>query len=218
MHNPFKKIGPSLSSPEKKNVPRKQDTPSEEELFTRAMQDVAPLRGSGREIAPVARSSKNRPSAPPVSPSFGELLEKNIQFDLESTHEYIQGNIRGLNQKTFRRLKAGAFSVEAHLDLHGHTLDQARISFLDFLRETYLQGMRCILIIPGRGKNSPLEMGILRQGVQSWLTRDPVKRIVLAFCTAQPRHGGAGALYVLLRKHKKGQGKILWDKIFFDKQ
>jgi DNA-nicking Smr family endonuclease len=61
-------------------------------------------------------------------------------------------------------------------------------------------------------------MGILRQGVQSWLTRDPVKRIVLAFCTAQPRHGGAGALYVLLRKHKKGQGKIFWDKLFFDKK
>jgi DNA-nicking Smr family endonuclease len=181
------------------------------------MQDVAPLRGSGREIAPIPPSPTNRPTAPP-SPSFSELLEKNIQFDLESTHEFIQGQIRGLNPKTFRKLKGGSLSVEAHLDLHGHTLDQARISFLDFMRETYLQGMRCVLIIPGRGKNSPLGMGILRQGVQSWLTRDPVKRIVLAFCTAQPRHGGAGALYVLLRKHKKSQGKIFWDKIFFAKQ
>jgi len=217
MHNPFKKIGSSLSSPEKKEVSRKQNKPTEEELFTRAMQDVAPLQGSGRDIAPKPSPGKKRPQIKTTA-SFSELLEKNIQFDLESTHEYIQGNIRGLNQKTFRKLKAGTFSVEAHLDLHGHTLDQARISFLDFMRETYLKGMRCVLIIPGRGKNSPLGMGILRQGVQSWLTRDPVKRIVLAFCTAQPRHGGAGALYVLLRKHKKGQGKIFWDKLFFDKK
>jgi len=217
MHNPFKKMDIPLSSPsENQQGPPKTAPPSEDELFSRAMQDVAPLHGKGREVAPPPLRS-SRSVTPATNNSFRELLEKSIEFDLESTHEYIQGYIRGLDQKTFRKLKAGSFSVEAHLDLHGHTLDQARISFLDFMRDTYLQGIRCVLLIPGRGKNSPLGTGILRQGVQSWLTRDPVKRIVLAFCTAQPRHGGAGAVYVLLRKNKKGQGKIFWDKILFDK-
>jgi DNA-nicking Smr family endonuclease len=181
------------------------------------MRDVAPLRGQGRDIAPQPSAEKKQVAAPRTTPSFGELVHATIEFDLESTHDFIQGHIKGMDQKTFRKLKAGSLSIEAHLDLHGQTLDQAKVSFLDFMRQTYLKGMRCVLVIPGRGKNSPLGMGILRQGVQTWLTRDPVKRIVLAFCTAQPRHGGAGALYVLLRKRKKNQGKIFWDKMHFDK-
>jgi len=52
---------------------------------------------------------------------------------------------------------------------------------------------------------------VLRERLQAWLTRDPFKRIVLAFCTALPKHGGAGALYVLLRKRKK-DGKINWER------
>ncbi|GAU09542.1 Smr/MutS family protein [Desulfoplanes formicivorans] len=217
MHSPFKKMKITLASSRKEPPSSDQDVPSEEELFNRAMQDVAPLRGQGRDIAPLPSAEKKQVAAPRTTPSFGELVHQTIEFDLESTHDFIQGYVRGMDPKTFRKLKAGSFSVEAHLDLHGQTLDQAQVSFLDFMRETYLKGMRCVLVIPGRGKNSPLGMGILRQGVQTWLTRDPVKRIVLAFCTAQPRHGGAGALYVLLRKRKKGQGKIFWNKMHFDK-
>ena len=186
----------------------------DEELFALAVRGATPLPGKGRAVPPAVP----RIPAQPVSnagDTFSTLLDTSIEFDLESTHEYIQGNIRGLDLKIFRKLKAGGFSFEAHLDLHGYHVDPARLALLDFMKEQYEQGKRCVLIIPGRGKNSPLGMGILRQGVLTWLTQDPIKRIVLAFCTAQPKHGGAGAIYVLLRNNKKGKGKIVWDKMIF---
>jgi DNA-nicking Smr family endonuclease len=67
-------------------------------------------------------------------------------------------------------------------------------------------------VIPGRGVNSPGGMAVLKEELKAWLTRDPLKRVVLAFTTALPRHGGAGALYVLLRKFKKTKGKVHFEK------
>jgi DNA-nicking Smr family endonuclease len=114
----------------------------------------------------------------------------------------MHGFVRGLDSKIFQQLKAGRLSVEGHLDLHGQNADQALDALLFFMRKSYLAGRRAVIVVPGRGRNSPGGLSILRQELQSWLTREPLKRIVLAFCTAQPKDGGAGALYVLLRKQK----------------
>jgi DNA-nicking Smr family endonuclease len=81
-----------------------------------------------------------------------------------------------------------------------------------FVKKNYLGGKRCLLIIPGRGKNSPQGRGVLREQLQAWLTRNPLKRVTLAFTSAKPQHGGAGALYILLRKYKKSRGKIIWER------
>jgi len=83
---------------------------------------------------------------------------------------------------------------------------------LQFVREHYLAGKRCLLVIPGRGANSPGGVAVLKEELKAWLTRDPLKRVVLAFATALPRHGGAGALYVLLRKFKKSKGKVRFER------
>jgi DNA-nicking Smr family endonuclease len=66
-------------------------------------------------------------------------------------------------------------------------------------------------VVTGRGKNSPGGQSILRTETETWLTKEPLRRVVLAFCTAQPKHGGAGAIYILLRKQKKTEGKVRWD-------
>ena len=63
--------------------------------------------------------------------------------------------------------------------------------------------MRCVIVVPGRGRNSPDGIGILREKLKLWFTQEPFKRVVLAFCTARPHDGGPGSLYVLLRKYKK---------------
>jgi len=135
-----------------------------------------------------------------------------VDFELELSEEYMHGFVRGLDSKIFQQLKAGRLSAEGHLDMHGQNADQALDSLLFFMRESYLSGRRMVLVITGRGKNSPHGLGILRQELQTWLTREPLRRIVLAFCTAQPRDGGTGAVYILLRKMKKNQGKVAWDK------
>lgn len=187
---------------------------AEDSLFFRAMQGVEQIAGAGRQVQP----------PPPPAPEPGDedgdpearlmrqAMQGPVEFELELCEEYMHGYVRGLDSKIFQQLKAGRLSSEGHLDLHGQNADQALDSLLFFMRESYLAGRRMVLVIPGRGKNSPRGLSILRQELQSWLTREPLKRIVLAFCTAQPKDGGAGALYVLLRKMKKSQGKVAWDK------
>lgn len=187
---------------------------ADESLFFRAMQGVEQISGAGRQIQPPPPPAQEPEDdeSDPEAKLMRQAMQGNVDFELELTDEYMHGFVRGLDSKIFQQLKAGRLSAEGHLDLHGLNADQALDSLLFFMRESYLAGRRMVLVITGRGKNSPKGLSILRQEVQTWLTREPLRRITLAFCTAQPRDGGAGALYILLRKMKKSQGKVAWDK------
>ncbi len=226
MHNPFKSLekDPGLKSRLKKKARRASPVAapdaagrpaekSEDELFLHAFADVAPLNKGGRDVARAAAPVQTAPAPPPT---FARLLEENIEFEMDYTHEFITGQVRGLDAKIFRKLKAGEFSVQAHLDLHGMNTDQAKLAVLDFLRRCYMEGKRCVLLIPGRGRNSPMGQGVLRQELTTWLTQAPLKRVVLAFTTALPKHGGSGAVYLLLRQVRKDSGKIAWEDVFVD--
>lgn len=178
-------------------------------LFANAMDGVAPIRAKGRDLAPPVKP------APPTydyAASMDEIFSGALEFSLEYTDEFIQGHVLGVDPAIMGKLRAGAYSPEGHVDLHGQHLEQAYATLSVFIKEAYQRGKRHLLVITGRGKNSPGGTPVLRERVQAWFTRDPFKRVVLAFCTAQNNHGGAGALYVLLRKRKKNQGKIVWDR------
>jgi len=196
----------------------KPNEPADEELFMAAMRGVKQMDGeSGRQVTPAVKSTAQQHVVVPEEQAKSDLqrfLQGEVEFELEYTDEFMYGYVRGLDIKTFQQLKAGSLSVAAHLDLHGMTADQAQESLLFFIRESYMQGHRCVLTVTGRGHNSPGGQSILRRETEAWLTHEPLKRVVLAFCTAQPKDGGAGALYVLLRKQKKTQGKVAWDKMF----
>lgn len=200
------------SQPEQSEAPA-----SDKDLFKQAMHGVRPIDDNtrGRQINP-AGSKVNPPDpAGPESRSRQQLLDLvqgKAEFEIAHTTEFVLGHVKGLTPQTFEKLKKGLLSPEAHIDLHGFTLDNARAAVTLFVREHYFAGRRCLLVVTGRGKNSPTGRSLLRDGLQDWLTRDPLKRVVLAFCTATPGHGGAGAVYVLLRKLKKDRGKILWDR------
>ncbi|GAB6038915.1 hypothetical protein JCM15519_34740 [Fundidesulfovibrio butyratiphilus] len=228
-NNPFAKLKGVKLKKKKKDAPAppptsrdKLDFPEDDaDLFGRAMAGVARLDGvaSGRQVAGEA---KRVPSPSPVDPEaeaksrLYDLVSGKVEFELEFTEEYVQGFVRGLDSKIFRQLKAGQLSPEAHLDLHGLNAEQAQMAVLQFFREQYYLGKRCVLLVPGRGLNSPGGQAVLKEELKTWLTRDPLKRVVLAFCTAQPRHGGAGALYALLRQRKKTEGKIRWESLWGD--
>ncbi|MDK2955814.1 MAG: hypothetical protein PWQ57_1310 [Desulfovibrionales bacterium] len=192
-------------------------TPKEEEhLFAQAMSGVKPLNPAlkGREVDPETEPAQPKWTAPDETAlaDLNRFIAGELEFEIEYSDEYMFGRVKGLDAKVFNQLKAGALSMDAHLDLHGLNSDQARDSLLFFLHECYLQNKRCVLLVPGRGKNSPGGRSILRQELQTWLTQEPLKRMVMAYCTAQPKHGGAGALYVLLRRYRKSKGKVMWDK------
>lgn len=190
-------------------------TKSESDMFQKAMEQVTPLaKKGGREIPREPADLKVTVSdqARTGKKQLQDLVEGKIEFEISLSDEYLQGNVLGLDSRISRKLQSGQFSPENHLDLHGQTADQAWTSLIHFVRDNYLNNRRCLVIIPGRGKNSPDGRGVLRHEIQTWLTRDPLKRVILAFSTARPRHGGTGALYLLLRKYKKSRGKIFWER------
>ena len=183
---------------------------SDDDAFALAMCEVAPLGGKGRMVAP-----EPAPAAQAIAPGnpLQDFMDGKVEFSLEYTDEFISGHVLGLDPAVMGKLKAGSFSYEGHLDLHGLNSLQAFESLVAFIKRSYMTGKRTVLVIPGRGKNSPDGTGVLRDKLQEWLTQEPFKRVVLAFATALPKHGGPGAVYVLLRKLKKSRGKIRWEAL-----
>jgi DNA-nicking Smr family endonuclease len=186
--------------------------PEEEDLFSQAMRGVAPVARKGREIVPAApREPGALPAADPGG-ALRDLLEGRLEFSLTYSDEYMEGAVVGVDPAVLGRLRAGRFSPEAHLDLHGQNSGQAFASLSWFIRNAYLHGLRTVVVVTGRGRNSPNGTGVLRPLLPEWLGKDPFKRVVLAFCTARATDGGPGAVYILLRKYKKKRGKIIWDR------
>ncbi|MCG6932781.1 MAG: Smr/MutS family protein [Gallionella sp.] len=102
----------------------------------------------------------------------------------------------GLSRMTLRKLRRGTWPVQDSLDLHGNTSDASRKLLQQFLQQATNRGLRCVLVIHGKGLNSQDGEGILRKLTRHWLAQHMQ---VLAFCNAQPRDGGSGAAVVLLK-------------------
>lgn len=179
-------------------------------LFAKAMQGVAPVNGRGRDVTVPAGQGRPVPAQDPAK-ALRDVLEGRVEFALHHTDEFMEGYVVGVDPLVLSRLRAGQYSPEKHMDMHGMNARQAYDALTWFMRDAYQRGFRCVVVVTGRGRNSPDGVGVLRPLLQRWLSREPFKRVVLAFCTARPGDGGPGAVYVLLRKYKKSRGKIIWD-------
>lgn len=103
----------------------------------------------------------------------------------------------GLQNKRIKQLTRGDIRQSDYLDLHQMTVEQARRAVPNFLLKSREHSYTCVRIIHGKGKLN--QSGAkLKNHVHCWLMQIPW---VLAFSSAQPRDGGAGALYVLLRRN-----------------
>ncbi len=186
---------------------------SDEELFAQATRNASPLGGKGRKTPAPRRRIREIRAEQEIS--LSEYLAAKLEFAVSCSDEYLEGHVVGLDDLIMNRLREGQFSPEDHLDLHGLTAEQAFESLGEFMHQAWFKGFRAVLVVTGRGRNSPAGMGILRQKLPYWLTHEPFKRIVLAFCTARPYDGGPGSVYVLLRKVRK-RGPIRWETLAFD--
>jgi DNA-nicking Smr family endonuclease len=151
-------------------------TPSETEraLWRAALKDVAPLPGRPEVPGPPAPAPMPTPEAPQMPRA-------------------AKRTGRGLDRRTAERLRRGELPIEARLDLHGMTQDEAHAALGRFLARAHAAGQRCLLVITGKG-------AVLRDAVPRWLGEGETRDRILAASPAQPRHGGGGALYVLLRR------------------
>ena len=178
--------------------------PDEGELFRASVGEVVPVRGSTRLERPNgAVTADSLPIVDPEEEAFAELCELVAQhgpLDLTDTDEYIEGHAPGLDARIVRRLRKGHYSIQAHVDLHGHTREEAKKELLRFIEESHRKGHRHVLVVHGRGLHSKDQIPVLKQGLRVWLSTGRISRHVLAFTSAQQHDGGLGAVYVLLRR------------------
>jgi DNA-nicking Smr family endonuclease len=210
-HNPFEDIKDLLKkkplplSPKKEvKVFDRQPEPnpdSDEKLFSEAMEGVTPISRDNRVErvvhmeAPLESRIKEDAE---VLAQLESLVRYGTGFDVSNTPEYVEGTGYNVHPEFAKRLHRGDYSIQAHIDLHGLTAEDARDVFEKFIKGATTTGKRGVLIIHGRGLSSPAEP-VLKRKVIEWLTRGPWRKWVVAYSSARICDGGAGATYVLLR-------------------
>ena len=97
----------------------------------------------------------------------------------------------GLQKNVLKKLRKGYFGLDAEIDLHGLTSDEAKRQLLNFLHRCVEEGYRCVHIVHGKGNRSPDNHPILKNNLNLWLRQH---KDVQAFCSAPVKHGGTGAV------------------------
>jgi DNA-nicking Smr family endonuclease len=196
-----------------------------DKVFSDAVSDVVPLKREpraelARKTLPDKDSSlEHRRRAAMEAPGrdHNPLTETGVT-PLDAWY-VLEFKRPGVQNGVFRKLKQGRYEVQSRLDLHRMTAAVARREIFAFLEESYQLGLRSVLVIHGKGESRAEQdrSSILKGCVDHWL-RELAN--VLAFHSAQPRDGGTGAAYVLLRKseekkrenrEKFSKGRVAYD-------
>ncbi len=179
--------------------------------FLSAVAGVRRLQDDPRVDAPApALEFKRAPVSEDMEAlaALSDLVSGEGQFDISDSTEYVEGAVIGLDPRILRRLRRGEFAYQGFLDLHGMTAAAAREAVTRFVSGAQASGHRCVLIVHGRGRNSKDQIPVLKERLKGWLARGRIGRLVLAFTSARPTDGGAGALYVLLRRRRGAKEPI----------
>lgn len=172
------------------------------ELFMEAMQDVTPIKNHNRISFFEDRSQKNTHKHLKKIRNKQAPKPQNLQFQaLECSHpigafESVMHYEKGLRLQDLSKLKRSEFYLEASLDLHGKTAEEAEIAIEHFISQAIACGMKYVRIIHGKGYNSKNDYPILKNLCYQKLKT--LKNIV-GFCSAPEKDGGVGAVNIQLK-------------------
>ncbi len=188
-------------------------TSEDHDLWRQVVREAAPLKKPAEPVSPRAppeppraektTKARNRPAPPNAPRSTPAPPRLPPSPSPPSPAPLSLGAAPGLDRRSAERLRRGKLPIEATLDLHGFTQDQARRELDAFLARAQAGERRCVLVITGKG-TTKTQGGVLRTQVPRWLNLRPNRERILAFARAQDRHGGLGALYILLRRKRRG--------------
>jgi DNA-nicking Smr family endonuclease len=165
--------------------------------FRRAVEGAKPLRQEPR--APVEKP-RPKPHARFTKADERAVLAESLEDDIDTIEHGYGAALRfqrdHVGRRTMRKLQRGGFSVQAEIDLHGMTLEEAKPALSDFINYSASQGKYCVRIVHGKGLGSGHRGPVLKNAVNRWLRRWDC---VLAFVSTRQVDGGTGAVYVLLQ-------------------
>lgn len=172
-------------------------------LFKQQMQGVKPIKYDKVDLN---KKTKNKQQLKVLRENAANSLTKeNIvdglsdQFVIDvEPEEFLYWASNGVQEAQMRRLKAGQIPFAGSIDLHGLTVEQSRQLLWDFLDEATKLEIRCVRVTHGKALRKDKSKPILKSYLNTWLRQHPQ---ILGFCSCQPKHGGTGAVYILLKRN-----------------
>jgi len=166
--------------------------------------DIAAFHQAMRDVTPLKKNPVSMPLKTPITfkhrPKAAQIVENESARTLFPSeycskiepNDFLFVADSSLGDKVLRKFKRGQYNPQAKLDLHGFTTNEAATALDNFIQKGLERGLRVLLIIHGKGAHA-----ILKTQVNYWLKDHPQ---ALAFCSAKPKDGGLGAVYVLLKR------------------
>ena len=180
------------------------------------MSGAVPLDRRDAPAPSAADSRLSRPIPGPARPSPPHPLRRGhvptppaarTRVDLAmDPGDALSARAPSMDRRTYERMRRGRLEPEARLDLHGMTAERAHAALTRFVLSAHGRGLRLVLVITGKGRtggdaaHAPHRAGVLRNALPHWLSQPPLAGHVLDARPAHARHGGAGAVYLYLRR------------------
>lgn len=178
---------------------KKTLTSEDSDLFRHA---IGKVRSVNSDKVLLNQENKPKPYPRPLDTDVDSHLIDSAATDIEKVG--LEDSLRfiapGLQNNVLKKLRRGYFGLDAEIDLHGLTSNKAKRQLLHFLHDCVEAGYRCVHIVHGKGYRSADNHPVLKNNLNLWLRQH---KDVQAFCSAQPKNGGTGAVFVLLQLAEK---------------
>ena len=184
---------------------------SDDEIFRQQMQDVKRLKVTPKVALKSQRATddalkQRRAAAQAITEQDTNFLSAD-HIDPVGPLDILDFRRDGVQHGVYKNLRLGKYGIDARLDLHRMTVEQARSALFQFIRDCMEHDIRCALITHGKGEGRE-QPAMLKSCVANWL---PCIDEVLAFHSAQKHHGASGATYILLKKSERKRQEN-WEK------
>jgi DNA-nicking Smr family endonuclease len=155
---------------------------------------AVPLKGKARQVEARKLEATSEAEAPaPPKASAASVAAAQPEAPKK------QHVARSIDSPMRDKIAKGRVEIGGRVDLHGMTQSEAHNLLLAFLRTAHDRGLRYVLVITGKGSSSGGD-GVLKRSVPDWLATGPFRLLVSGYDEAARHHGGAGALYVRMRR------------------
>ena len=183
---------------------RRRLSPEERAAWHQLARSVRPLTASRRACVNEDEGTDEvRPQTPASVPASKNTLMNSVAASERSPAPPAPAAV--LDSSWERRIKRGQLEPEMSIDLHGHTLVTAHQRLDRALADSVAKGVRVLLVITGKSRDGAESRdrpgrGAIRAEIAHWLDRSPFSAHIASIRNAHPRHGGMGALYVIMRR------------------
>ncbi|MDP2903026.1 MAG: Smr/MutS family protein [Methylovulum sp.] len=170
-------------------------TSEDSDLFRETIGKVRLVKNDKVHLTPLI---KPKPFPKPQVANLQGLLTGAAETDIEAVgrEDPLSFVASGLQKNILTKLRQGYFGLDAEIDLHGLSSNEAKRHLMNFLQSCAKEDCRCVHVVHGKGYRSQEDYPTLKNNVNLWLRQH---KDVQAFCSAAPKDGGTGAIYVLLR-------------------